>query len=313
MSQPAIRPQQIRMGDSTAKLKLSGDAGSGIAYGYSTTLTTSSGLPCPIMHRTQGYPGHAPSGYSLPNSFFKSLDIDLEKLPTDPNSRPLQDLMMRFQSLGDNCEFGLLQRRAGAEPLDLLRFAGFYVAAEDLLSQTVRALEEGFAGIGNPASVICELHGDRSPREYMIRDVFWNLMYHSGLHEDEIESEELRLRQVQALGFRRRIFLADLKAADRVFVWKSTVGAAEADVRRLAVRLRQYGPNLLLWVNIEDAYHLSGCVEYAGSGLLKGYVRRFAPFDAAGDSDFDSWYDMCQNAAAAADRLRTLGHWSHRT
>ncbi len=34
----------------------------------------------------------------------------------------LQDLMLQFESLGQNCEFGLVQRRAGADPLGLLRF-----------------------------------------------------------------------------------------------------------------------------------------------------------------------------------------------
>src|SRR5579885_2880091 len=36
---------------------------------------------------------------------------------------PPDQLMMRFESLGENCEFGLAQRRCGAEPLGLLRFA----------------------------------------------------------------------------------------------------------------------------------------------------------------------------------------------
>ena len=34
---------------------------------------------------------------------------------------PLDQLMLRFEALGDNCELGLVQRRAGAEPLGLLR------------------------------------------------------------------------------------------------------------------------------------------------------------------------------------------------
>jgi len=32
------------------------------------------------------------------------------------------DLVQRFESLGDNCEFGMVQRYAGAEPLSLFRF-----------------------------------------------------------------------------------------------------------------------------------------------------------------------------------------------
>jgi hypothetical protein len=228
-----------------------------------------------------------------------------------PDAMGLRDIMMRFQSLGDNCEFGLLQRRAGAEPLDFLRFAGFYVSAQDLLQQTIHALTEGFAGIGNPNSIVCELHGHQ--REYMIRDVYWKLMYHSGLHEGEIDVEDLRSQQVSALRFRRREIMADMKAADRVFVWKSNVHSSEADVRDLVACLRRHGPNMLLWVNVEDADHPAGIVEYAGNGLLKGYVRRFAPYAAAEEIEFESWYAMCRSAAGAVDRLQQLGEWSHTT
>jgi hypothetical protein len=230
-----------------------------------------------------------------------------------PHPESLRDIMLRFESLGDNCEFGLVQRRAGAEPLDFLRFAGFYVAAEDLLQQTIKALTNEFSGIGDPTSIVCELHGDRQPREYMIRDVEWRLMYHSGLHEDEIDPDVLRSQQGPALCFRRRVILANMKAAERVFVWKSSVGSPESKVRELLACLKRHGPNLLLWVSIEDDDHPAGLVEYAGSGLLKGYVRRFAPYAAAEDIEFESWYAMCRNAAAAADRLRQLGEWSHAT
>ena len=38
---------------------------------------------------------------------------------------PLNELLLQFEPIGDNCEFGLMQQYFGAEPLSLLRFAGF--------------------------------------------------------------------------------------------------------------------------------------------------------------------------------------------
>jgi hypothetical protein len=32
---------------------------------------------------------------------------------------PPEQLVMNFESLGDNCEFGIVQRYAGAEPLEI--------------------------------------------------------------------------------------------------------------------------------------------------------------------------------------------------
>jgi len=64
---------------------------------------------------------------------------------TELGARPIvglsaQELMYRFESLGDNCEFGLVQRRCGAEPLGLFRFAS--IGTE----QVARALEAGLEG-----------------------------------------------------------------------------------------------------------------------------------------------------------------------
>ena len=41
-----------------------------------------------------------------------------------PTSWSDHDLVLDFESVGDNCELGIFQRRVGAEPLGLLRFAG---------------------------------------------------------------------------------------------------------------------------------------------------------------------------------------------
>ena len=58
-----------------------------------------------------------------------------------------RDLMMGFESLGDDCEFGFAQRGSGAEPLSLLRFGGIR------LHRLHEALETRFAGIDDPANL----------------------------------------------------------------------------------------------------------------------------------------------------------------
>src|SRR5436305_104536 len=45
------------------------------------------------------------------------------RLDGPTGSPSFHDLATRFESLGDNCEFGILQRLEGAEPLGLLRWA----------------------------------------------------------------------------------------------------------------------------------------------------------------------------------------------
>jgi hypothetical protein len=215
-----------------------------------------------------------------------------------------------FQSLGDNCEFGMAQRWAREENLDLMRFASFWIPVEDRLRETIRALTDGFSGLGDPDSVTLEPRGEKYPREYVLRETRWNLSLHTGAHESGIDAELIRRRQIRALQFRRRKLLEDLETAHRVFVWKCNLPTSERDIRDLVACLRRYGPNLLLWVSVADEGHPAGFVEYAGDGLLKGYVARFATYDDATDADFMSWNEMCRNAAAKAEDLRRAGEWS---
>ena len=223
----------------------------------------------------------------------------------------LRDAMALFQSLGDNCEFGLVQRWARVETLDLLRFAGFYAPLDNALRLTINALTDGFSGLGDPSAVICELHGAVPPRQFMVRETHWKILYHTDYHEGEIEPDALHRQQVQVLQFKRRKLLEDLREAHRVFVWKSNLPASERDLRDLVACLRRYGPNLLLCVAVADQDHPAGLVEYVGDGLLKAYVSRFAPYGAAEDIDVASWHALCRNAAAAAAFLRRCGEWSH--
>src|SRR6185312_11010618 len=58
------------------------------------------------------------------------------------HSMPAADLVMRFESLGDNCELGLVQRRCGKEPLGLLRFANI------MLPSLLRGVSTGFDRLG---------------------------------------------------------------------------------------------------------------------------------------------------------------------
>src|SRR5690348_3255112 len=69
-------------------------------------------------------------------------------------SLPLNRLMLAFESLGDNCEFGLVQRQAGAEPLGLLRFTGIFLPIEVRLQKLVAALEHRFEGLAAPTSLM---------------------------------------------------------------------------------------------------------------------------------------------------------------
>lgn len=212
-----------------------------------------------------------------------------------------RDVVGRFQSLGDSCEFGFVQRYAGAEPIDLLRLAGFGAPVELRLRLTIEALAAGFEGLGDPASVVCELRDDTHPRQYDIWDKRWGLLIHPERSENEISAEALLAQQARILAFRRRRLLEDLASADRIFVWKANIPPAEPKVRELLACLLRYGPNRLLWVREAQDDKPPGYAEDAGGGLILGYVSRLAPYHDAANVDLESWLDVCRSALRVAN------------
>ena len=218
--------------------------------------------------------------------------------PRDPEPPPLPELLDLFRSLGDNCELGLVQRHAGAEPIDLLRFAGLYIPIEHRLEAIKDALTRGFVGLGQPGTIHFEVGDpdDNGQQEFVAQESVYQLRYHTGRHVGQIEQERLLQQQAQVLQVWREKFLDDLRAADKVCVWKSNLPQQETDIRDLLAVLRIYGRNNLLWVAQCDADHAPGTVDDLGRGLFKGYVTRFAPYDRAYEISLDSWFAMCARA-----------------
>jgi capsular polysaccharide biosynthesis protein len=225
--------------------------------------------------------------------------IDIEAShPTSEDELPLEKLLMNFEALGDNCEFGLVQRQAGAEPLGLLRFASPYVPIEVRLRTVVDAIERRFEGLGSLDTVHLKLHGKPERREYLVHESAYQLLHHTFLHEGEVDPDDFRRKEARRLVFLRDKLLADLAAGEKLWVWKSNLALSYDDISPLLDVLRRLGPNSLLWIVVADPEHPSGTVERIESDLLKGYVDRLAAYDDATNISFESWYAVCRSAYA---------------
>jgi hypothetical protein len=198
----------------------------------------------------------------------------------------LPQLMVRFESLGENCEFGLVQRRGGAEPLGLFRFAS--APYEKLL----KALLGDFDGLGQPDLLEIQVAGN----EYMVLDKKYGLLTHTWELVAEKTAEEVRLREIRRLPFLVRKLVEDLGLGEKIFVYHGMQPLTLEQAKTLAAALRRYGPTTLLWVELADAAHPPGSVEEIDPSLLKGYVDRFAPGENAHDFSFDVWVDLCRAA-----------------
>jgi hypothetical protein len=200
----------------------------------------------------------------------------------------LQQLMLRFESLGQNCEFGLVQRRCNAEPLGLLRFAS------TPLPHLLAALGADFEGMGTERSVRVEMSANG--HEFMVSDTQYGLTYHAWVNAGEMEEAALHRREVRRVPMLVRKLREDLELGEKIFVFKGMEALAEEEVFPLAAALRRYGPNLLLFVTLADAAHQAGSVEMRPAGYMVGYIDRFAPGENAHDFLLDQWIAVCRQA-----------------
>ena len=209
---------------------------------------------------------------------------------SEPERAVAVQLLTRFESLGENCEFGLVQRRCGIEPLGLLRFSS------TPLPPLLNALRGRFAGMGQPDTI--EIEVAASGREYMVFDRRYGFRYHAWVKLGEMAPEAIHAREVRRLPFLIRKLVEDLTDGEKIFVFHGMQPLAEREARELADAIRGYGPGTLLWVEPADAAHPPGAVLPVAPGLLKGHMDRFAPGENAHDLSLDCWLTLCRTAEA---------------
>ncbi len=198
------------------------------------------------------------------------------------------DMLLRFESLGENCEFGLVQRRAGFEPLGLLRFSFIE------LVHLVIGLRRGFEGLGDPGTIEVEVDGP--DEEYIVRDTTYGMTYHTWQYQSQLPIETVRHQQAMRLGFLKRKLMEDVAAAEKIFVVKRITPLMPEEVLPLYAVLNDLGANWLLWVVLADQAHPAGTAEVLLPGLIRGYVDRFAPNENASDFSYSAWQSMCEAA-----------------
>jgi len=198
-------------------------------------------------------------------------------------------LMLGFESLGENCEFGLVQRRCGAEPLGLLRFASAPYA--DLMT----ALRARFAGLGR--ADLLEIQISDNGTEYMVKDLMYGFLWHAWVQVGEMTPEEVLQREQRRVPLLVRKMLEDLASGEKVMVYHGMQPLRQSQAEALAALIAEIGPRTtLLWVELAEPGHAAGSVVRLGPHLVKGFVDRFAPGENAHDLSLDCWISVCRGS-----------------
>ena len=208
--------------------------------------------------------------------------------PTPGPPLPFNQMIMGFESLGDNCEFGLVQRQLQAEPLGLLRFS--FIELPLLL----RGLRSGFEGLGEPDTVEVNVVGQ--DREFVVRESVYGMTYHTFQYEAQMSLDAVRQQQAARLSFLKQKLMRDIGAGEKIFVLKRSPALRPEEVLPVYATLNETARNWLLWMVPADAGHPAGSVEILLPGLMRGYIDRFAPLEDAHELSLRAWTAVCEAA-----------------
>jgi tetratricopeptide (TPR) repeat protein len=204
-----------------------------------------------------------------------------------PRVHRMSEIAWEFESLGDNCDFGLLQRYFGAEPLGLLRWAGTFP------DEIIAAAKARFDGVGEPENTVIDVWPNG---EYCVTDKRYSMLMHTFTYESVVDRNTFYAQQVKRGRFLKRKLIEDIEANQKLFIYKSPT-ITKAQAHELKAAMREIGPAWLLVVLLAESGDNVGTVEQKEEGLLLGYIDVFPNFQVpASDAILATWSLICERA-----------------
>jgi tetratricopeptide (TPR) repeat protein len=202
-------------------------------------------------------------------------------------------LVAMFESLGRDCEFGLLQRHHGAEPLGLLRWGG------PDIDYLIKGFQTGFEGLGDPGTIRLE----NRHSEYFLHDDVYRILMHTFIPVDETKTQKILTQLGRRMAFLRRHLLEEVAAAERIFIFKDNEAVDRSKILTLHDEMLKYGPSTLLVMQEAGIGREAADVEKLRDGLFIGYVSAFGNHPVNGDGSwnipFQEWLNICRIVYAA--------------
>ena len=209
-------------------------------------------------------------------------NVRIEEATTD------SELALQFESLGDNCEFGIVQRAIGVEPLGLLRFSSAP------LDRMLLGLETGFDGITDGLEAF---DGIPSGLEWSMHAPNYGMRWHTFVPPTEATAAQMVERERRRLAFLVRKLLEDIESGEKVLVVRRAAPLSREEVLPLFLTLQRRGNCPLLWISEDECR--AGDVEVDRPGLYHGYLSRLAdPADIGGTMRLDDWLTVMRKTVA---------------
>jgi tetratricopeptide (TPR) repeat protein len=200
-----------------------------------------------------------------------------------------REMLLGFQGLGHSCEFGMVQRAFGAEPLGLFRWVG--IRGTELIASIRAGLPEF------ETAVDARLTREHVRAEYYLELPATHFLMHTHVSQSE---EPVRLLTTLRRRLRRlrEKFIEDMQAGEHIFVRRAQVaGMSRTEMIELHDALKTHGKARLLCVCAEPGPRV-GKVERIRDGLAVGYLDRFFDNEGVDQVSLETWVSLCHQSIA---------------
>jgi hypothetical protein len=209
------------------------------------------------------------------------------------------DIMQRFESLGHNSEFGLVQQVCGVDPPGLLRYA------EIPTRRLLQGLDYGFEDIDDPR-LLHAYRSDNEEPEWILQHDRYDMHIRSFARATGTDTASFVTQQAKRLAQQRNRLLDILESGEGIFVFQHDEHLSQAHVLPILTLLRSYGPNALLFVTADEKKPC-GSVDLIGPHLFRGNIDHLAPRNDPKQFHLSAWMSICANAYRM---WRVTGHGS---
>ncbi|MGI4793233.1 MAG: tetratricopeptide repeat protein, partial [Janthinobacterium lividum] len=195
-------------------------------------------------------------------------------------------LFERWESLGDDCEFGLVQRHYGIEPISLLRWTSTKIAPLTL------GFAQDFEGVGAVENTQITVQSG----EYRCEDKRFGLGMHTFIRVSVEDEKKVFVTMANRMVFLRRKLLEDLEDGEKSYVYKARTTPDDEMVLGLHAAMQRHGTNRLLVVVKADEDGLPGTIRLLKPNVAVGYISDFGNRTGYWDIDHKGWLDLCTGA-----------------
>jgi hypothetical protein len=204
-------------------------------------------------------------------------------------------IIAEFESLGDNCEFGFVQRYHGLEPGGLLRWASSSVDG------LIEGLHRRFAGLYELIDLVPYTHN-------MVLDRKYGIAFHSEMRSVPIGNRlkfeatgdmlcAIHWEEHQKISYLIGKLTDALAEGKQIFVYKRNSGLSPQDVRTLRAALDVYcDSSRLLCVTAASGRQPAGTVSLVGRRTKLATIKKLAPYTNVESALYPEWTALCCEA-----------------